>query len=264
VADACAVERDHVVGAEQGGQVAHRPVLERAGLPIDDEQPRGIARLDGLLGHELPRQVVVQLVGAHADTVPTGRSNRHTPRVPGAPTDESLVRAAQRGDRDAFDELVRRHRDRVYAVALRLTRNPDDAEDALQETFISAYRGLGGFSSRARVSTWLYRIATNRALDVINRRKASTSLDAEDSPQVVAIGDDYEQAALRRALEQALARLPEEFRVAVVLSDVAGLTPTEAAEVLDVPVGTMKSRVFRARAQLATMLREPTNLDAVQ
>jgi RNA polymerase sigma-70 factor (ECF subfamily) len=184
--------------------------------------------------------------------------------VPGAPTDEALVRQAQRGDRDAFDELVRRHRDRVYAVVLRLTRNADDAEDALQETFISAYRGLGGFSSRARVSTWLYRIATNRALDVINRRKASTSLDADEAPQVQASGDDYERAALRRALEQAIARLPEEFRVAVVLSDVAGLTPTEAAEVLDVPVGTMKSRVFRARAQLATMLREPTNLDAVQ
>ncbi len=193
-----------------------------------------------------------------------GRPTRHTPRVPGAPSDETLVRQAQRGDRGAFDELVRRHRDRVYAVVLRLTRNPDDAEDALQETFISAYRGLGSFGSRARVSTWLYRIATNRALDVINRRKATTSLDAEEAPQVAAGSDDFEQAALRRALEQALARLPEEFRVAVVLSDVAGLTPTEMAEVLELPVGTMKSRVFRARAQLATMLREPTNLDAVQ
>jgi RNA polymerase sigma-70 factor (ECF subfamily) len=184
--------------------------------------------------------------------------------VPGAPSDETLVRQAQRGDRAAFDELVRRHRDRVYAVALRLTRHPDDAEDALQETFISAYRGLGSFGSRARVSTWLYRIATNRALDVIARRKASTSLDTDEAPQVASMSDDYERAALRRALEQALARLPEEFRVAVVLSDVAGLTPTEAAEVLDVPVGTMKSRVFRARAQLAAMLREPTNMDAVQ
>jgi len=184
--------------------------------------------------------------------------------VPGAPSDESLIRQAQRGDRAAFDELVRRHRDRVYAVALRLTRDPDDAEDALQETFISAYRGLGSFGSRAQVSTWLYRIATNRALDVINRRRAASSLDADDAPQLRAGGDDYEQAALRRALEGALARLPEDFRVAVVLSDVAGLTPTEAAEVLEVPVGTMKSRVFRARAQLAAMLREPTNLDAVQ
>ncbi len=175
----------------------------------------------------------------------------------GAPTDETLVRQAQKGDRHAFDELVRRHQGRVYAVCLRLTRNPSEAEDALQETFISAYRALGRFEAKSQVSTWLYRIATNRSLDVLRRRSGEVSLDDEDAGwQPAAPGDGFEQHRQRTQLEQALRRLPEEFRVAAVLCDVAGLTPTEAGEVLDVPVGTMKSRVFRARAQLAAMLRE--------
>ena len=179
-------------------------------------------------------------------------------------SDEALVARAQRGDRDAFDELVRRHRDRVYAVVLRLTRNPADADDALQDAFLNAYRALHRFDRRARFSTWLYRIATNAAFDVIGRRKAARALDEEGTPEPVAPGDPFVQAGQRRALEAALGALPEEFRVAVLLCDVAGLGTGEAAGVLDVPEGTVKSRVFRARAMLAVALREPSNLDAVQ
>jgi RNA polymerase sigma-70 factor, ECF subfamily len=181
-----------------------------------------------------------------------------------AGTDEELVRRAQRGDRSAFDELVRRHRDRVYAVTLRLTRHPSDAEDALQDTFLNAYRALERFGGRARVSTWLYRIAVNAAYDVVARRRTrETSLDAEAMPEPAAAGDPYAQSAQRRALERALAGLGDEFREAVVLSDIAGLGAEETAELLGVPPGTVKSRVFRARAQLAAALREPSDPDLV-
>ena len=138
----------------------------------------------------------------------------------GGGTDEELVRRAQRGDRAAFDELVVRHRDRVYAVALRLTRNPADAEDALQDTFLNAYRALGRFGGRARVSTWLYRIAANASYDVISRRRGRDQTIDDGVHEPVAPGDPYVQDAQRRALERALAALPDEFREAVVLCDV--------------------------------------------
>jgi RNA polymerase sigma-70 factor (ECF subfamily) len=182
----------------------------------------------------------------------------------GGGTDEELVRRAQRGDRAAFDELVVRHRDRVFAVALRLTRNPADAEDALQDTFLNAYRALGRFGGRARVSTWLYRIAANASYDVINRRHGRDQPLDDGASEPATPGDPYAQSAQRRALERALRSLPDEFREAVVLCDVAGLGAAEAAELLGVPAGTVKSRVFRARALLAVALREPDAPDPVE
>ena len=179
-------------------------------------------------------------------------------------SDEALVARAQRGDRDAFDELVRRHRDRVYAVVLRLTRNPSDAEDALQDAFLNAYRALHRFDRRARFSTWLHRIATNAAFDVISRRRTSRTLDGDGVPEQASPGDPFVQAGQRRALEAALAALPDDYRAAVLLCDVAGLGTGEAAVALDLPEGTVKSRVFRARALIAQALREPSNVDAVQ
>ncbi len=173
------------------------------------------------------------------------------------------MRRAQAGDQGAFDELVRRHRDRVWAVVLRLLRDPDEAEDVLQETFVAAYRGLRRFDGRARFSTWLYRIATNAAFDALARRRTARSLDEEGAPEPASPVDPFEQAGQRRALEAALADLSADFRAAVLLCDVAGLGTGEAAAVLGLPEGTVKSRVFRARAQLADALREPSSLDAV-
>jgi RNA polymerase sigma-70 factor (ECF subfamily) len=181
----------------------------------------------------------------------------------GSRSDEALVRRAQRGDRGAFDELVRRHRDRVYAVALRLTRSPADAEDALQDAFVNAFRALPRFDARSRFSTWLYRIVVNAAHDTVARRRPAASLDADEAPEPAAPGDPYAQDAARRALLDALAALAPEFREAVVLCDVAGLGATEAGEVLGVPAGTVKSRVFRARAELARALREPSPPETV-
>jgi RNA polymerase sigma-70 factor, ECF subfamily len=170
-----------------------------------------------------------------------------------AATDEALARRAAGGERDAFDELVRRHRGRVYALALRICRNPDDAEDALQETFIAAYRALPRFDRRARVSTWLYRIATNKCYDVLARRRPAA--DASALPEPADPHDPFARSEQGGQLAGALDALPAAFREAALLCDVCGLTPAEAGEVLGVPEGTMKSRSFRARGLLAVALR---------
>jgi RNA polymerase sigma-70 factor (ECF subfamily) len=170
----------------------------------------------------------------------------------GRSPDARLVRRAAGGDRDAFGELVERHRDRVWAIALRMCRDPDDAEDVLQETFLAAWRSIGRFGGRSALSTWLYRIAVNTSYDVLARRRPAAALDAVAEP--AAPVDRVEQSAQRRAIEDALAGLPEEFRAIAVLCDVLGLTPGEAAEVLEIPEGTAKSRLFRARAAVARAL----------
>jgi RNA polymerase sigma-70 factor, ECF subfamily len=168
-------------------------------------------------------------------------------------TDEALARRAAAGERDAFEELVRRHRSRVYTLALRICRNPDDAEDALQETFIAAYRALPRFDRRARVSTWLYRIATNKCYDALARRRPAA--DASALPESADPHDPFARSERGRQLTRALDALPPQFREAALLCDVCGLTPAEAGEVIGVPEGTMKSRSFRARALLAVALR---------
>ena len=170
-----------------------------------------------------------------------------------AATDEVLARRAAEGQSEAFEELVRRHRTRVYALALRICRNADDAEDALQETFIAAYRALPRFDRRARVSTWLYRIATNKCYDVLARRRPTT--DSAALPEAADPGDPFARSERQALLSRALDALPEQFREAALLCDVCGLTPAEAGAVTGVAEGTMKSRSFRARALLAEALR---------
>ncbi len=171
----------------------------------------------------------------------------------GSATDEALARRAAAGEREAFEELVRRHRPRVYTLALRICRNADDAEDALQETFIAAYRALPRFDRRARVSTWLYRIATNKCYDVLARRRPAA--DPGALPEPADPRDPFARSEQQTLLTRALDGLPEQFREAALLCDVCGLTPAEAGEVTGIPEGTMKSRSFRARALLAVALR---------
>ena len=172
----------------------------------------------------------------------------------GSATDEVLARRAAAGQREAFEELVRRHRRACYALALRICRNADDAEDALQETFIAAYRALPRFDSRARVSTWLYRIATNKCYDILARRRPTA--DADALPEPADPRDPFARSDRQgELLTRALDALPEQFREAALLCDVCGLTPAEAGEVTGVPEGTMKSRSFRARALLVAALR---------
>lgn len=168
-------------------------------------------------------------------------------------SDAGLLDAHLAGDPDAFGELVRRHRDVLWAVALRTTGNPSDAEDALQEALISALRSVERFERRSAVRTWLYRIVVNASLDRLRRNAArpSTSLEGHDPVHPV---DDAARVADRLDVMSALQQLSPGQRAAVVLVHVEGMSVAEAAEVLDLPEGTVKSRCSRGRAQLAQLL----------
>ncbi len=177
--------------------------------------------------------------------------------------DATLAGLAAVGDRDALEVLLDRHIDRVHAICRRVLGNPEDALDASQEALIAVARGIRRFDGRAAFTTWLHRIATNAAIDELRRRQRRPVADSpalEDSgrappayltPPVApeAIGD-------RIDIDTALARIPEEFRVAVVLRDLCDLDYAQIAAVLDVPPGTVRSRIARGRAALATELTD--------
>jgi len=172
--------------------------------------------------------------------------------------DRQLVAAAQAGDRAALESLLRRHYDRVHAVCRRIAGSSRDADDAAQEAMIGIVRGLPRFDGRAQFSTWAYRIATNAALDELRRRRRRPPLavvDDEGREAVDPLAERTVEASTDRlSIDAALAALPEDFRVAVVLRDIGDLDYAEIAEVLGVPVGTVKSRIARGRSQLAAAL----------
>ena len=177
--------------------------------------------------------------------------------------DAVLLEAHVAGDPEAFGELFARHRDRLWAVALRTTGNPEDAADALQDALVSAFRRADGFRGDSAVTTWLHRIVVNACLDRVRRSKVRAAdplpdQHAEDAAQPGGTDTDPEARAVagerRRLLLAALRRLPVEQRAALVLVDMEGFAVEEAARVLEVPVGTVKSRCARGRARLATML----------
>jgi RNA polymerase sigma-70 factor (ECF subfamily) len=177
--------------------------------------------------------------------------------------DAALVAAAQRGDRNALDQLLRRHYDRIHAVCRRIAGGTRDADDACQEALIKITRSLPRFDGRSAFGTWAYRIATNAALDELRRRDRRPSLHAlDDSERPEAIdptgGARIEQISDRLLLDQALGALSDDLRAALVLRDVADLDYGEIANTLDVPLGTVKSRIARARAALADELRLAT------
>ena len=179
--------------------------------------------------------------------------------------DLECLRRHQAGDREAFGELLARHRGRMWAVALRTAGNPEDAADALQDAALSAFKAAGNFRQDAAVGTWLYRITVNACLDRLRRQAARPTVHYPEPDSAVwrqateDPTDMAEQRELRMVLEQALAQLPVEQRAAVVLVDVQGLSVEEAASALGVPIGTVKSRCARGRAKLAVTLRELRN-----
>jgi RNA polymerase sigma-70 factor (ECF subfamily) len=168
-------------------------------------------------------------------------------------SDDELAVAAAGGDTRALDTLLRRHASMIHAVCRRILANADDALDATQNAMISISRRIELFDGRAKFSTWCYRVATNAALDELRRRKRRPLTAVEELPDPpVAGGEDGVDARLD--VDAALERLPEEFRVAVVLRDLADLDYAEIATVLDVPLGTVKSRVARGREALRSAL----------
>lgn len=186
--------------------------------------------------------------------------------APASPEEDRLVIAAQGGDIDAFNRLVRLHERQVYNVALRMVGQADAAEDVTQDTFLLAYRSLHQFRG-GLFRAWLLRIATNRCYDELRRRQRRPAdsfeeLAFEPRPQwsTLAAKEDPEERSerleLARALAQALGRLPEDQRLVVVLSDVQGYSYDEIAAITGISLGTVKSRLSRGRGRLRDVLRE--------
>ncbi|HRN52532.1 MAG TPA: sigma-70 family RNA polymerase sigma factor [Gemmatimonadaceae bacterium] len=170
------------------------------------------------------------------------------------PADEKpLVLAAQRGEQAAFSELVRRHQRRAYAVARSIVINHEDAEDAVQEAFLHAYRAIDRFLPDQAFGAWLHRIVANAALDVTRRRKVR---DADELPETVAspFRHPAEGGELRARLTEALNTLPARQRAVIVLHDVEGYKHAEIGQMLDIPEGTARSDLHYARSQLRQVL----------
>ncbi|MGW0518482.1 RNA polymerase sigma factor [Crossiella sp. NPDC003009] len=174
--------------------------------------------------------------------------------------DTDLLAAAARGDDTAFDDLVRRHTNRMYRIALRIVGDPAEAEDVVQEAWVSAWRGLGRFRGEAAPTTWLFRVVTNTALAHLRKRRPTVPLEDTVEPAMTDVAADPERAALRSEqtdlVLRAIATLEPSQRVPLVLRELEELSYEEVAEVLDVPVPTLRSRLYRARVALLAKLEE--------
>ena len=171
----------------------------------------------------------------------------------------ALVERARNGDLAAFETIYRTHSGRLYSVAYRMLGNPTDAEDMLQDVFLSAHRKLDSFRGESALGTWLYRLATNLCLDHLRSRAARTGQltgALDDEPGLADSGSRKlaERTVTKMDLERALAQLPEGCRTAFVLHDVEGLEHREVAEVLGIAEGTSKSQVHKARLRLRAIL----------
>lgn len=178
--------------------------------------------------------------------------------------DRELVEAAAAGSRDAFDELVRRHQAAILTLARVLTGGRGDADDLAQDVFVRAWRSLRGFRGESTFRTWLHRVAINvvrtsqakhgRLMRLFTSGRESEAGETFDPP---ATDEPVDTALARRqVIDRALAALPEELRVAVTLRDLQGLEYKEIAALLDVPIGTVESRIFRARQRLRPLLSQ--------
>lgn len=170
-----------------------------------------------------------------------------------AAEDIELLNRYLGGDISAFDELMRAHEDRVFGICLRMMRDREAALDAVQETFVTVFRKADRYQAKAAFSTWLYRVAVNTCYDQLRKakRRQADPLPESVDPVDPRSADPIHAVELRPDIERALSEIPEEFRAAVVLVDLEGLALEQAADILDKPVGTIKSRVFRGRKLLA-------------
>jgi RNA polymerase sigma-70 factor (ECF subfamily) len=168
--------------------------------------------------------------------------------------DRELLSTHCAGDPDAFGELFRRHRDQMWALALRVTRDPEVAADAVQEAFIAAFRSADSFRGEAAVTTWLHRIVVNSCLDRLRRIKPVAQLPDADLSVLADPHDHHHGVDLRIDVRAALDQLPEGQRMALVLVDMHGLSIGEAARILRVAEGTVKSRCSRGRSAMVPLL----------
>jgi RNA polymerase sigma-70 factor, ECF subfamily len=184
------------------------------------------------------------------------------PAEPGIDDDRVLVDRARAGDAQAFGTIVRRYERRAIGIARTLGGSHADAEDVAQEAFVRAYRALRQFRGQSTFRTWLFQIVANTARTHRARRRSRLEITGEPDDQVTAAverassGDRIEDAVIARdEVRRALASVPAELREAVVLRDIEGLDYREIADLLDVPIGTVESRIFRGRARLRAALR---------
>ncbi|KPI07780.1 RNA polymerase, sigma-24 subunit, RpoE, ECF subfamily [Actinobacteria bacterium OK074] len=179
----------------------------------------------------------------------------------GSTSDQDLLAQHVAGDPDAFTELVRRHRDRLWAVALRTLGDREEAADAVQDALVSAYRSAHTFRGQSAVTTWLHRITVNACLDRARKAASRRTSPVDDTERLEQLLEPHESASapaerndLHRELIKALETLPPDQRAALVLVDMQGYPVAEAARILDVAVGTVKSRCARGRARLLPLL----------
>ncbi len=185
------------------------------------------------------------------------------------PDDFTLVRRAKQGDMAAYDDLIRRYQQRVYATVYQMTSNHEDANDLTQEAFIKAFRALKSFKGDSSFYTWVYRIAVNRTINFLKTRKNKVQMslndldfNAEHDPDLVALVSDKTPrrdaslSELQEKLNAAMQKLSEPHRLVVTLHDIQGLPHEEIAEIMDCNVGTVRSRLFYARQQLQAMLSD--------
>jgi RNA polymerase sigma factor (sigma-70 family) len=182
-----------------------------------------------------------------------------------------IIEKVLKGDTNAFEAIVSEHERLVYNIALKMLQSPEDAQDAVQETFIKAYQSLGAFRGESKLSVWLYRLASNVCIDMLRKRRVQTvSLSAEDEDggeQALELPDErfspeaeLEKKELRRAVREGLGELGDDYRQVLVMREVAGLSYNEIAEATRLDLGTVKSRIFRARKKLCTILVSGGNI----
>jgi RNA polymerase sigma factor (sigma-70 family) len=194
----------------------------------------------------------------------------NAPAATSQPSEESiLVRRAQRGDLAAYDDLVRRYQERIYATIYHMTSNHEDANDLAQDTFIKAYQALKSFKGGSSFYTWIYRIAVNKTINFLKQRKNRSHMslndldfNAEHDPDLVALVSDKTPrrdaglTELQEKLNEAMLKLSDSHRLVVTLHDVQGLAHEEIAEIMGCNIGTVRSRLFYARQQLQGYLSD--------
>src|SRR5437870_2526461 len=191
------------------------------------------------------------------------------PSIPEPTEDRTLVTRAQEGDLAAFDELVQRYQERIYATIYHMTANHEDANDLAQEAFIKAFRALKSFKGDSSFFTWVYRIAVNRTINFLKQRKKRTQMslndldfNAEHDPDLVALISEktprreLNLTELQARLNEAMQKLSETHRLVVTLHDIQGLSHEEISKIMDCNTGTVRSRLFYARQQLQAYLSD--------
>jgi RNA polymerase sigma-70 factor (ECF subfamily) len=207
------------------------------------------------------------MTSAMSDTASDKSASK--PATPEATEEVALVRKAQNGDLAAYDDLVQRYQERIYATIYHMTSNHEDANDLAQETFIKAYQALKSFKGGSSFYTWVYRIAVNKTINFLKQRKNRTHMslndldfNAEHDPDLVALVSDKTPrrdaglVELQEKLNEAMQKLSEPHRLVVALHDVQGLAHEEIAEIMDCNIGTVRSRLFYARQQLQGYLAD--------